>query len=722
MAKTRKRGGYLAKASKAKTPEKQTGSASGRRWSVEIERYERATQKWTERAEKITKRYLDEEDRKERRFAILWANIETMKPAVYARRPLAVVGRRFKDADPVARKAADVLERCINTSFDLYGVDDVMQAVRDDRLLAARGTAWVRYEAEFEDIEDAEPDENGVKPQRKVGEKVVNEFVHWRDFGHTVARTWPEVPAVWRRAFLTREEVKKHNFANAEAVKRLSFDVRPEYAERYGAEQDALEPQAVIYEIWDKRSRKTIWLNRDNMEILEEGRPPLDFRDFFPCPKPSYGTKATTSLVPKPDYIYYQDQAEEIDDLTARISNLTGWLQLKGFMPSGPSGEGDDAVKKLLKIENAMSNKSVLVPVESWAGFQEKGGAAKIIEWLPLDKVVTALREALSIRRELKNDVFELTGLSDIIRGETDPGETLGAQQIKAQTGSRRISTAQRDLARFARDLAELNGEVIAEVFSPATMGEMSNFDMTVEAPPELLAQHQALQAQLQAAEAALAQQQPAGMPGQQPPQPGPSPADELKQQLAQVEEEFKAIEFNKAVVELLRDERTRGFRIDIETDSTVEPDEQAEKQRRMEFLTAVSTFMREAMPALQLRPALAPVMKEMLLFLVRGFRVGRSMEDVIERAMDDIEKAAAQASQAPPQPDPKVVKAQADAKLDEQRLHQEGQLEARRQDQEAQLAVRAQDIDADIRAQEGRQEAAMAATAALRPGGQLNQ
>jgi hypothetical protein len=44
-------------------------------------------------------------------------------------------------------------------------------------------------------------------------------------------------------------------------------------------------------------------------------------------------------------------------------------------------------------------------------------------------------------------------------------------------------------------------------------------------------------------------------------------------------------------VIELLRDERTRGFRIEIETDSTVEPDEQAEKQRRVEFLEAVGNF-----------------------------------------------------------------------------------------------------------------------------------
>jgi hypothetical protein len=180
------------------------------------------------------------------------------------------------------------------------------------------------------------------------------------------------------------------------------------------------------------------------------------------------------------------------------------------------------------------------VPVESWAGFQDKGGAKGLIEWIPLDQIIVALREAIAARKELKSDVFELTGISDILRGESDPNETLGAQQLKAQTGSRRISTVQRDLARFARDLAELAGEIIAEHFSPETLSEMSGFDLTTEAPPELTAQRALLQQQLQQLQAAASAPPalPAGAPPAQipgaPMAPAPGAPDPAMQQQLQ--------------------------------------------------------------------------------------------------------------------------------------------------------------------------------------------
>ena len=88
-----------------------------------------------------------------------------------------------------------------------------------------------------------------------------------------------------------------------------------------------------------------MFISRDCPEILEEGAPPLSFRDFFPCPEPCYGSKTSKSLFPTPDYRYYQDQANEIDDLTEKIANLTDFLIMRGFVPAGPSADGADAVR-----------------------------------------------------------------------------------------------------------------------------------------------------------------------------------------------------------------------------------------------------------------------------------------------------------------------------------------------------------------------------------------
>lgn len=633
-------------------------------WMDQIDRYDKQTQEWRERSEKINKIYLDQHrtQASPRRFALLWSNIETLKPAVYARLPVAVVSRRYKDQDKVGRKASEILERCINTTFDLGGVNEVMECVRDDRLIASRGTAWVRYEAEFDPV-----DKN-----KKTSERAVIEYVHWSDFGHSMNRTWPEVNSIWRRVYMTKAKVTKR--WGKDKAEKLTYEVRPEYANRGGVQnQDAMEPQAIVYEIWDKDKKRVCWCAKENKTVLEEGDPPLSFRDFWPCPKPIYGSKGTGSLIPTPDYRYYQDQAEEIDDLTQKIADLTSWLRLKGFYAGGPSSEGADAVEELLKA----SGNQVLVKIESWAGFADKGGVKGLIEWLPLDVMAQALTQAIQARTQLINDVYQISGISDILRGDTDPNETLGAQELKAQTGSRRQAPTQRDVARFARDLAEMAGEVIAEHFSPETITAMSGSDLTQEPPPELTAQMSQLQFQVQQLSqmpaGPVAPPAPSGAPAPGGPAQGGNPALERAQQaLQQLQQQMQQYEMNKAVLQLMRDEKTRSFRIEIETDSTIEPDEQKEKQARSEFVATVGDFMQKALPAVQMMPQLAPMLGEMLLFLVRGYRVGRSMEDLVEKSMGEI----AQAAMGPKPPSPEEQKLD----LEKQKIGMQAQADREKQ------------------------------------------
>jgi hypothetical protein len=113
----------------------------------------------------------------------------------------------------------------------------------------------------------------------------------------------------------------------------------------------------------------------------------------------------------------------------------------------------------------------------------------------------------------------------------------------------------------------------------------------------------------------------------------------------------------------LLRDDEMRSFRIDIETDSTIEPNDQQEKQRRVEFIEAVGQYLEKTLTVAQLSPEMMPVIIEGLKFLVRGFRVGREMEDIIDQALDALQAKAEQAQQQPqPGHDPAaMIKAQAD-------------------------------------------------------------
>jgi hypothetical protein len=412
------------------------------------------------------------------------------------------------------------------------------------------------------------------------------DYVYWKNFLHSPARVWEEVWWVAKETFLTDAEGKKRFGKN---WKNVSLDHQSDNSKTFNDDPSSTkEAKATVYEIWSKRHKKVIFLAKACDHLLEEVDPFVNLDDFFPCPKPVWATLTTDSLVPTPDYAYYRDQAEEIDELTARIGKLTDALKLVGFYAAGDKNAA--SIEKALEpgVENRV------IPVESWAVFQEKGAGGGLA-WLPIKDVAEVLKACLELRTQLVNDVYQIYGLSDIMRGTVDPDEKLGQTEIKSQWGSIRTRQKQQAFADFARDAIKIAGEIISERYSPQTIIEMSNMQ------PEKMQEIQ-------------------------------------------------------AAIQLLRDERLRCFRIDIETDSTIQPDENAEKQRRTEFVTAIGGFMKEAVPLASAAPPLIPMIAETLLFTVRGFRAGRELEDTIEQAAASMQQMAAQAQQAGPPPDPKVL------------------------------------------------------------------
>ncbi len=92
-------------------------------WNNAIAKYEKDFKKWETRVEKILKRYRDDThitNNRSARFNILWSNVQTVIPAVFARLPKPDVTRRFKDNDPVGRVAALILERALEFEIEHY--------------------------------------------------------------------------------------------------------------------------------------------------------------------------------------------------------------------------------------------------------------------------------------------------------------------------------------------------------------------------------------------------------------------------------------------------------------------------------------------------------------------------------------------------------------------------------------------------------------------------
>lgn len=181
---------------------------------------------------------------------------------------------------------------------------------------------------------------------------------------------------------------------------------------------------------------------------------------------------------------------------------------------------------------------------------------------------------------------------------------------------------------------------------------------------------------------------------------PPPNPRlQQAQAQLQEIQKQLEQIQENKQVLALLRDEKTRGYRIEIETDSTIEPDEQAEKKSRIEFTETCGKFLGEALPILQVTPQAAPMFEQVFLFLVRGFRAGRELEDTIETTMAAISQAAQQ-----PKPNPEQEKMQMESqKLQlEQQMHQQTlQLEQQKHEQTMQMEQLKHQNEMAMKAQE---------------------
>ena len=738
-------------------------------WKSQIELCERRNDVWEKRGERIIKRYRDErmggssqisESDGPRRMNVLWSNVQVLKPSIYGREPLPVAERRFLDRDVVGRVAAQILERSLRYEITTSGFHDTLEQCVLDYLLPGRGTAWLRYKPMFgpatsltdrgndeispsgdeesdpvqEDIDetsDPETDDENLSDASKqeIQEKLVSatvevDYVHWKDFLTSKARFWKENEWVSRRVYMSREDCID---AFGKIVgKEIPLEMTPEMEPgSIGTRASRAVPEdakkAIVYEIWHKPKRMVYFIAKGYDYLLEKPREdPLGLEGFWPCPKPLFATMTNDTLEPVADFVEYQDQALEIDNLTNRINSLIKALKVAGVYNS--------AEKNLARLlDEGHENK--LIPVQNWAQFAEKGGIGNAISFLPIKEVGEVLMQLFEARDKIKNDLYEITGIADIMRGQADPRETASAISSKGRWGSLRLQQRQAEVARFCRDIIKMMGEIISDHYPVESLLETSGImyddgigpeppSPPVLTPPPVSPPGAAPQGGPPAS-IPPGSAPPGGMPGvvQHPPMPGqphpalpmnggmqvqpPNPMQAVLAYQQQMEQwQDKRQKLIMSAIDLLRQDKLRGFRIDIETDSTINDDAKEEKMERVEFLTSLSGFVEKAMQAAQSYPDMIPLLGKSILFTVRGFRVGRDLESTIEEFIDKAQADAKKAASMPKPPSPEQIKAQADMAMAQASI-QEAQLKMQGDQQRAQAEVESQQIEAQNSQQE---------------------
>ena len=632
-------------------------------WYNTIAGYERSFKEWEGRTDRIIKRYRDDSRTRNNpnaKFNILWSNVQTITPAIFARLPRPDVSRKFRDNDPIARVASMMLERALDYEITHYGdYKSAMNQSVQDRLLGGRGTSWVRYEphitgkAKEDAIEGADVPEDGFEITGDIDEAETEggihqedqerieyecapvDYVYWRDFGHTIARTWEEVTAVWRKVYMGRPALVER--FGEELGGQIPLDTKPDNTKTYNEKMGEGASEACIYEIWDKTSGEVIWLSKSMSKILDTRPDPLKLENFWPCPKPLYATLTSDKLEPIPDFVLYQDQARQLDTLADRIDGFIQALKVRGVY--------DAAEPSLARLFSEGEN-NTLIPVKNWGAFAEKQGMQGAINLVDIQPIAAALTMAYQAMDQVKGQIYEIMGIADIQRGQTDPNETLGAQIIKSNNAAGRLKTMQHSVVDFATELLSIKAQIICNHFTDDTIVKISGAMQLSQTDQQLIPQ-------------ALA---------------------------------------------LLRNEAAKNFRVEVTSDSMIFQDEQQEKADRMEFLQAMGSFLQQAIPAAQATPEITPMMMEMLKFGITAFKAGKGLEGLIDETADKFREQAKAKEGQPKPPSPEEQKMQMQLQIEQAKMQatqQQAQQSAQLEQQKMQMQMQLEKAKQEYQAQE---------------------
>jgi hypothetical protein len=549
-------------------------------------------------------------------FNILFANTETLFPALYSTLPRPVVERRFKDDDAIGKAGAmagkRVLEFLLDTNIEGYETFDLgMKNAVLDALLPGRGVTAVKYDADVQDIPEGEE----VIPYKKSELACVDSRA-WNRVFFGYAKKWSKVPWVAYEEHIDREEATRlFGEKIASQLVYTEADDREEKGKRGNEDDQGERRTCCIYQIWDKESRKVRYISEQYKDgYLKEEDDPLGLTGFFNCPRPMQFIEKSSDLSPVALYIIYEHQAQELNRIQQRINKIVEAIKARGVY----DGELGEDLARIMEADDNM-----LIPADKASSLAAEKGLQNAIWFMPLEQLVVTLQQLYAARESCKQVIYEITGIADIMRGQSQASETLGAQQIKQSWGNLRLKRLQKEVQRYARDLLRLMLEIAATKFSEETWARMTSLPYLTEAKVQELQQVSAgLKQQAQLAQATQNQQQ----------------FQQVQQQLQQVDQQLQTPKWSD-VLAMLKDDVQRAYRIDIETNSTVEPEAVEDQEHITQLMNSIGQYLNGIGPLVANGVMPFDAARAMLLAIVRRYRFGSEIEDQITAMQPPQEK-----------------------------------------------------------------------------------
>jgi hypothetical protein len=393
--------------------------------------------------------------------------------------------------------AAAVMEKALEICLQDKGSHAAVKTAVKDVLLPGRGTCRVRWNPKLVQMPANSP--AGVptptRPglpaptqQVKIWETTNTEYVFWEDLLVDPVRQAVDMKWIAFRHLFTGPELTAEFAGTPEFDKIVSLgklETLLVWTEESAAKSppsggsytktastlgDAIK-KCMAWEIWDRTdpaNLRIIWYVREAGGLVLRVDPDsLQLDGFFPIPAPLLSITTSDTRVPKPFYDLYSKLAEDLESTSVRISRLIEKIRVRGAYNSAST-----EIAELLKADDGK-----MIPVDGVDMIN--GGLANHIWMVPIDLWMTALDKLLMAREAQKQAIYEIMGISDIMRGATKASETATAQRIKGSMGTVRLGDLKEAAADFACDLMRLMAEIIAKNFDAETLTKMTGEEVT---------------------------------------------------------------------------------------------------------------------------------------------------------------------------------------------------------------------------------------------------
>lgn len=606
-------------------------------------------------------------------FPRYWSDTELMLPALYSRTPKARSRRKFDAPDPNAKVATIINDRLAAWLMQTSDFDNTMEQSALGFLNTNRQTCRIFYEEKIVKRrkkvyltqvvgEDGQPiliDDDGNAPLPDTGiltddkgifyesdeeeeikrPRVITKPVHFDRIRISPgARTPSEIWWIAYEITITKKDAAKlfgdkiKNIQNPTPSTTTSSDWDTDNRVRRTSDL------FTYWEVWNYRDREIYFLHEQYKKgFLKEDKDIYHLQGFFPSPLFMQDNMRYDSCYPAPDYTQCKDPYEQLHILYKRINLVTRTLKASILF----DGSESDLANFFRELSDNQG-----IGVSKWAEDQASGGFANKIFIPDYSPLVLVLRELIAAFERQKLAIDELRGITDLVRGASEPETSATAEKIKDRRSSLRFAKKKKAMLKFAVETLQMMIDLAYKTFEDDYIKEIVGFETMA----------------------------------------------------SQDQERFFA------ALEILRNDEERQIRIDIETDSMALFDDMSRKEQSIELMNTVGEYIKNIRQA---DPILIPGLVVLLGKVLRTMDDGRDAEDPVLQAFEQISKQAqTPPPQEPPQPNPDVLaKIQSDQQVRMMEIQSRENIEMAKlgqRNQESSASLQIDSFEAQTKAQQG--------------------